>query len=83
MITAIGRAETMQQLRDAARALDRIVTWSYFQVPVLYSNTENVSFWNRFGIPAVQAKYFNADTIGDFGPWPLWCWWDKALEGKR
>jgi hypothetical protein len=47
---------------------------------------EPISFWNRFGIPAVQAKFFNADTydpIGGFGPWPLWCWWDKSLEGKR
>lgn len=87
LITAIGRADTMEQLRDAARALDRIVTWSYFQVPVLYSNSENVSFWNRFGIPPVQAKFFNADTyftgIGEFGPWPLWCWWDRSLTGKR
>ena len=87
MITAIGRADTMQELQDAARALDRIVTWSYFQVPVLYSNSENVSFWNRFGIPDVQAKFFSADTyftgIGEHGPWPLWCWWDRSLAGKR
>jgi peptide/nickel transport system substrate-binding protein/microcin C transport system substrate-binding protein len=87
LIAAIGQADTMEQLRDAARALDRVVTWSFFQVPVLYSNSENVSFWNRFGIPEVQAKFFNADTyftgIAEFGPWPLWCWWDKSLERKR
>ena len=87
LIAAIGRADTMEQLRDAARALDRIVTWSFFQVPELYNNLENVSFWNRFGIPEVQAKFFNADTyftgIAEFGPWPLWCWWDKSLERKR
>jgi microcin C transport system substrate-binding protein len=87
LITAIGRADTMQELRDAARALDRVVTWSYFQIPVLYSNTEPVSYWNRFGIPDVQAKYFNADTYyggpSEFGPWPLWCWWDKSLKGKH
>ena len=87
LIVAIGRADTIEQLRDAARALDRVVTWSFFQVPELYNNLENVSFWNRFGIPDVQAKFFNADTyftgIAEFGPWPLWCWWDKSLEGKR
>jgi peptide/nickel transport system substrate-binding protein/microcin C transport system substrate-binding protein len=87
LIAAIGRAETMEQLRDAARALDRVVTWSFFQVPELYNNLENVSFWNRFGIPEIQAKFFNADTyftgVAEFGPWPLWCWWDKSLERKR
>jgi microcin C transport system substrate-binding protein len=85
LIEAIGRAETMQELRDASRALDRVVTWGFFQIPDLYSNVENVSYWNRFGIPAVQAKYFNADTyygFGEFGPWPLWTWWDKSLEGR-
>jgi microcin C transport system substrate-binding protein len=79
LIEAIGRAATLEALRDASRALDRIVTWSFFQVPDLYLSLENVSFWNRFGIPKVQAPYFNADTyftgIGEFGPWPLWCWW--------
>ena len=86
LLAAIGRAESMQQLRAAARALDRVVTWSFFQIPDLYNNLENVSYWNRFGIPAVQAKYFNADTyftaLNEFGPWPLWTWWDKRLEGK-
>ena len=86
MIEAVGRAETMQQLRDAARALDRIVTWSFFQIPVLYFNVEPVSFWNRFGIPKVQARYFTADTyftgINEALPWPLVCWWDKALDRR-
>lgn len=84
LIEIISRADTMEQLRDACRALDRIVTWSFFQIPDLYLNLENVSYWNRFGIPKVQAKYFNADTyftgINEFGPWPLWTWWDKSLE---
>ncbi|MDP1690574.1 MAG: extracellular solute-binding protein [Burkholderiaceae bacterium] len=87
LIEAIGHAQSTEALRDACRALDRVVTWGFFQIPDLYLNVENVSFWNRFGIPEVQAKYFNADTyftgIGEFGPWPLWTWWDKSLEGKR
>jgi peptide/nickel transport system substrate-binding protein/microcin C transport system substrate-binding protein len=83
LIETVGRAETMEQLRDACRALDRIVTWSFFQIPDLYNNVEKVSFWNKFGIPKVQALFFNADTyftgINEFGPWPLWTWWDKSL----
>ncbi len=83
LIAAIGRAETIDQLRDAARALDRVVMWSFWQVPDLYSARENVSHWNRFGKPAVMPPYFSADTMisgfVEWGPWPLWCWWDKSL----
>ena len=83
LIEAAGRAETMEQLRDACRALDRVVTWGFFQIADLYNNVEKVSYWNKFGMPKVQALYFNADTyftgINEFGPWPLWTWWDKSL----
>jgi len=81
LIEAIGRAGTMEELRDAARALDRVVMWNFWQVPDLYASTQNVSYWNRFGMPKVQAKYFQADTyfngIVEFAPWPLWTWWQK------
>lgn len=86
LIEAMTRANSMQELRDAARAFDRVVMWNFWQVPELYLNTENISVWNKFGIPKVQAKYFAADFIisgfTEHGPWPLWCWWDKSLEGK-
>ncbi len=81
LIEAINRASTMQELRDAARAFDRLVTWSFWQVPDLYSGVENVSHWNKFGKPTVMARYFRADTLIygfiEHGPWPLWTWWMK------
>jgi microcin C transport system substrate-binding protein len=84
LIDAINRAQTMSELRDAARAFDRVATWSFWQIPDLYSGVENVSHWNKFGKPKVMAKYFRADTIIsgfiEHGPWPLWTWWDKSLE---
>jgi microcin C transport system substrate-binding protein len=84
LIEAMNRANTMQELRDAARAFDRVVTWSFWQIPDLYSGVENVSHWNKFGRPAVIARYFRADTLSggfiEHGPWPLWTWWDKSLE---
>lgn len=87
LIAAIGRASTLQELRDAARAFDRVVTWSFWQIPDLYSAVENVSHWDKFGKPAVRARYFRADTLLDgfveHGPWPLWTWWDKSLEQKK
>ncbi len=87
LIEAMARAGTLEQLRDAARAFDRVVMWSFWQIPDLYGSDEKVSHWNKFGKPAVSADYFRADTLisgfVEFGPWPLWCWWDKSLDQKK
>ena len=81
LIEVMSRARPLQELTAASRAFDRGVMWSFWQVPDLYANTENVSYWNRFGIPRVQAKYFAADTLisgfTEFAPWPLWTWWAR------
>jgi microcin C transport system substrate-binding protein len=86
LIDAIARAGTLAELRDAARAFDRVVTWSFWQIPDLYGGVENVSHWDKFGKPKVRAGYFRADvmTTGfiEHGPWPLWTWWDKTLDNK-
>jgi ABC-type oligopeptide transport system substrate-binding subunit len=83
MIDAMNRATTLQELRDAARAFDRIVMWSFWQIPDLYQANEPVSYWNKFGMPKKLPPYFQADTIisgfVEWGPWPLWTWWDKSL----
>ncbi len=78
LIQAIADAKTRDELRTACRALDRVVMWSFWQIPELYLNKERVSYWNRFGIPAVQPGYFSIDSDA---PWPLWTWWVK--EGAK
>ena len=84
LIDRIGRATTLAELRSAARALDRVVMWHHWQVPQLYTRSYPVSYWAKFGMPAVQAKYYEIDSaVGDHGnPWPLWTWWDKSLPGQ-
>ena len=82
LIGHIARATTMDGLRTAARALDRVVTWNFWQLPMLYANTEPTSYWNRFGMPKTVPKYFQIDSMPDVHslPWPLWTWWDLAAE---
>lgn len=84
LIEKIGQANTLDELRTAARALDRVVMWNYWQVPYLYKSTESVSYWNRFGMPTVLPKYYQIDSLPDVHslPWPVWTWWDKALDAK-
>ena len=54
LLAAMAKATTLEDLRDACRALDRLVMWSYWQVPELYSDDERLAYWTRFGIPAVH-----------------------------
>jgi microcin C transport system substrate-binding protein len=84
LIKHIANASTIDELRTASRALDRVVMWNHWQIPMLYSRNENLSYWNKFGLPKVQANYMAADTMIEFysQPWPLMTWWDKTLAPK-
>ena len=78
ILKAMAAAHSLPQLRDACRALDRVVMWNYWQVPELYSSAQPASYWNRFGMPAVQAQYFTIDTESGWPVWPLQTWWQQA-----
>jgi microcin C transport system substrate-binding protein len=77
LLQLMAEAATLEDLRDAARAFDRVVTWSHWQVPDLYASNEKSSYWNRFGMPARRPLFFAIDTSSGFPPWPLETWWIK------
>ncbi len=80
VLEAMTAATTMEDFRDACRALDRIVMWNYWQVPELYSNFEDVSYWDKFAMSAVRAQYFQIDNsprVTSLLAWPLTTWWIK------
>ena len=82
MLAAMTSAKTYEELRDATRALDRIVMHGHYQVPQLYSPGYAVSYWNKFGIPATQPKYY---TIDENAEWPVWAvatWWNKNAAAR-
>lgn len=85
LIDRIGKADSLEDLRTASRALDRVVMWNHWQIPQLFTRTEPSSYWNRFGLPKVQAKYMSIDSYANAysAPWPLWTWWDKSLAPSQ
>jgi peptide/nickel transport system substrate-binding protein/microcin C transport system substrate-binding protein len=83
ILAAMANAATMADFRDACRALDRLVMWSYWQVPELYSDDERLAYWTRFGIPTVQPQHFQTDLTPDSDSrlaWPITSWWAKDAE---
>ncbi len=85
VLQAMGRATTLDELRTAARAFDRIVMWNAWQVPDLYAADEKASHWNRFGKPKVRPKYFTVESaLSDNPAWAVTTWWvDDTLPGAR
>jgi microcin C transport system substrate-binding protein len=78
VLETMTQARTLEELRDAARALDRIVMWSHWQVPDVYAADERASYWDRFGMPAVRPKYFSIEApSADQPPWAVGTWWIK------
>ena len=81
----MANATTLADFRDACRALDRLVMWSYWQMPELYSYDERMAYWTKFGIPAVQPLHFTTDLPPDDDsrlPWPITSWWAKDAEKR-
>ena len=82
ILAAMEKAQTIEQLRDATRALDRVVIFQFYQIPDLYAGSERVSHWDKLGIPRVVPKYFTIATPSDWMQWGITAWWAKDLQGK-
>jgi len=78
LLDVMAKATTLDDLRDAARALDRVVMWNYWQVPDLYFSKERGSYWDKFGMPKVRPLYYTIESPNDEQiAWPISTWWIK------
>jgi peptide/nickel transport system substrate-binding protein/microcin C transport system substrate-binding protein len=76
LIKAMANAKTIDELRAASRAIDRVVMWNHWQVPDLYFSKLPTSYWDKFGRPEVMPKYYSIDSALDLQPaWPITTWW--------
>ena len=82
MLAAMAEAQTYEELRDASRALDRLMMHGHYQVPQLYSPGYSVSYWDKFGIPATMPDFYTIDESGDWPVWAVGSWWRKDAAPK-
>lgn len=61
------------KLLPLARALDRVLTWNYYQLPMWYMASDRLAYWDKFSRPAVRPVY----TLG-FDNW----WYDASKAAK-
>jgi peptide/nickel transport system substrate-binding protein/microcin C transport system substrate-binding protein len=78
LLDVMGNATTLEALRDAARALDRVIMWNHYFIPDLFSGSYRVSHWDKFAMPKNLPTYYTIDSALDI--WPAWAvtlWWIK------
>jgi len=83
MLDRMQNAQTLDELRDASRALDRLVIYGYYQVPELYLGAFRVSRWDKFGVPARLPRFYTIDSGLDIWPsWAVTAWWSKDAQRR-
>lgn len=74
LIDAIIFAKDRSALVESCRALDRVLLWNHYVVPMWFIPYKRVALWNRFGQPEPLPPY----AIGFPSIW----WWDEAAAAK-
>lgn len=57
LVGKILRAQTLETLRPAARALDRVLLWNHYVIPHWHLSAWRLVHWNKFGKPNMQPRY--------------------------
>ncbi|WP_434570949.1 ABC transporter substrate-binding protein [Pseudomonas sp. Z3-6] len=68
LIDGLVKASTQADMLHHAHALDRVLQWNYYWIPNYYPPGSSTVWWNRFGMPKVQAS--NDEAIES--------WWEVS-----
>ncbi|WP_434574221.1 extracellular solute-binding protein [Pseudomonas sp. Z3-8] len=68
LIDGLVKATTQSDMLRHAHALDRVLQWNYYWIPNYYPPGSSTVWWNRFGMPKVQAS--NDEAIES--------WWEVS-----
>jgi len=62
LIEEVVAAKTRETKVAACHALDRVLCWSYYSIPMWYFNTTMTAYWDRFGRPDNVPKFTRTST---------------------
>ncbi|MBC3374877.1 ABC transporter substrate-binding protein [Pseudomonas sp. SWRI92] len=68
LIDGLVKATTQSDMLRHAHALDRVLQWNYYWIPNYYPPGSSTVWWNRFGMPKIQAS--NDEAIES--------WWEVS-----
>ena len=73
LIETLIFAKNREELLTATHALDRVLQWKQFLIPLWYAPSDRIAYRNKFGKPVLEKTY----GIGS----PINLWWEK--KNKR
>lgn len=73
LIEKIEQANTLEELKTAARALDRVLLWEHYSIPQYHLSAFRLIYWDKFGRPAVAPTYDKGVST----------WWAKNAKGGK
>jgi hypothetical protein len=76
MIEHVADAKSYDDLVAAGKALDRVLLWNHYVVPLWFHSRLRTARWDRFGNPDSMPKYGRA-------AFPTLEWWDASVEVAR
>ena len=57
LIEQLVGAKTREELTTAIHALDRVLLWNHYVIPLYHSNTDRIAYWNMFEFPDTIPLY--------------------------
>jgi microcin C transport system substrate-binding protein len=70
LVERILNAQSLEELRTAARALDRVLLWEFYVIPHWHLSAWRIVHWDKFGKPNIQPAYNAA----------IYSWWAKEAR---
>jgi len=75
LIEELIAAKDLPTLAATNRALDRVLLWGWYKIPLWYNDETWLAYWNKFGYPEKLAKY----SIGFPATW----WMETRKQAAR
>ena len=57
LLQKLLNAASLQELKAAGRALDRVLLWHHLVIPHWHNKSFRIAYWDKFGLPEIQPKY--------------------------
>ena len=74
LIEKATAAVTMREVVAACRALDRILLWEFFQIPLDAVARPRTVYWDKFSRPEIEPEMWP--------PYPDGWWYDPAKASR-
>lgn len=77
LLDKIVTGTDLPTIQAQTRAMDRVLSWGWYLIPLWYNDSDRVAYWDRFGKPEKRGKY----SVGFPETW--WIDVEKDAQLKR